>query len=97
MGNGFAARRAALAARVGAGRPAGCARALALAGGSLGAPAPQMPDPGAAAVVVLAVAVAAVDADRPAVGVGGDHRVHAIGLAGAAEVLDRFAGAVAAA
>ena len=45
-------------------------------------------DPGSAAVVVLAVAVAAVDADRPAVSVGGDDRVHAVGLADAAEVLD---------
>jgi hypothetical protein len=45
---------------------------------------------------VLAVAVAAVDADRPAVGVGGDHGMHAIGLAGAAEILDRLSGAVTA-
>ena len=51
-------------------------------------------DPRSAAVVVLAVAEAAVDADRPAVRVDDDDRVHAIGLARAAEVLDRFAGAV---
>ncbi len=53
-------------------------------------------DAGPAAVVVLAVAIAAVDADGPAVCVGGDDGVHAVGLAGAAEVLDRFPGAVTA-
>jgi hypothetical protein len=52
-------------------------------------------DPRAAPVVVLAVAVAAVDADRPAVAVGGDNGVHPVGLADAAEILNRFAGAVA--
>ena len=51
-------------------------------------------DPGAAAIVVLAVAEAAVDADRPAVRVHDDDRVHAVGLARAAEVLDRLAGAI---
>jgi hypothetical protein len=44
---------------------------------------------------VLAVAIPAVDADRPPVAVGGDHRVHPVGLAGTAEILDRFTGAVA--
>ena len=53
-------------------------------------------DPRSAAVVVLAVAVAAVHADGPAIGVGRDHGVHAIGLADAAEVLDGFPGPVAA-
>jgi hypothetical protein len=42
------------------------------------------------------VAVAAVDPDRPAVIVGGDDGVHAIGFAGSAEVLDGFTGAVTA-
>jgi len=51
-------------------------------------------DPSAAPIVVLAVAVAAVHANGPAVFVGGDHRVHPVGLAGSAEILDRFAGAV---
>jgi hypothetical protein len=45
---------------------------------------------------VLAVAVAAVDPDGPAVAIGGDDRVHAIGLADPAEVLDRLPGAVTA-
>jgi hypothetical protein len=40
------------------------------------------------------VAVSTIDADRTAVGVGRDHGVHAIGLAGSAEILDRFARAV---
>jgi hypothetical protein len=43
---------------------------------------------------VLAVAKAAIDPNRPAVGVGRDDGVHPIGLAGAAEVLDRFTGAI---
>jgi hypothetical protein len=46
------------------------------------------PDARAAAVVVFAVTVAAIHPNRPAVRVSGDHRVHAIGLAGPAEVLD---------
>ena len=51
-------------------------------------------DAATATIVVLAVAVAAVDADGTAVGVGGDDRMHPIGLAGTAEVFDRFTGAV---
>src|SRR6185436_8494578 len=51
-------------------------------------------DPRTAAVVVFAVAVAAHDADRTSVAVDHDDRVHAIGLAGAAVVLDRLTRAV---
>jgi hypothetical protein len=43
---------------------------------------------------VLALAKPAHHANRLAVGVGSDHRVHAIGLARAAEVFDRFAGTI---
>ena len=47
-----------------------------------------------APIIVLAVAVAAIDANRPSAGVGGDDGVQAIGFADAAEVFNRFAGAV---
>src|SRR5688500_1167832 len=49
-----------------------------------------------AAVVVFAAAVVADNANRPAVRVGGHHRVNAIGLAGAAVVFDRIAGSIGA-
>src|SRR5262249_31789936 len=52
-------------------------------------------DSRAAAEIVLAVAVAARHANRLAVLVGRNHGVHAIGLARAAEVFDRFARAIA--
>src|SRR5919107_3792565 len=45
---------------------------------------------------MFAVAVAAGDANRTSVAVGHDDRMHAIELAGAADVLDRVPGAVAA-
>ena len=51
-------------------------------------------DPPSATIVVLAVAVAAVHADGAAVRVGSDDGMHPVGLAGTAEVFDRFAGAV---
>ncbi len=50
--------------------------------------APAVPVLRAAAIVVLAVAEAARHPHRLAVAVGGNHRVHAVGLAGAAEVLE---------
>jgi hypothetical protein len=40
------------------------------------------------------VAVPAIDANRSSIGVGGDHRVEAIGFADAAEILEGFAGTV---
>src|SRR5438093_10122 len=43
---------------------------------------------------MLAVAVAARDTHRMPFGIGDDHGVHAIGLARAAEVFERLAGAV---
>jgi hypothetical protein len=45
---------------------------------------------------MFAVAIAAGDADRPALGVRDDHGMHAIELAGAADVLDRVPRAVTA-
>ena len=54
----------------------------------------RMPDPGSAAVVVLAVAESAVDANRHAVPVHDDDGVHAVGLAGAAVILDGLAGSI---
>jgi len=54
----------------------------------------RMPDPGSAAVVVLAVAESAVDANRHAFPVHDDDGVHAVGLAGAAVILERIAGLV---
>ena len=54
----------------------------------------RMPDPGSAAVVVLAVAESAVDANRHAAPVHDNDGVHAVGLAGAAVILDGFAGAI---
>jgi hypothetical protein len=46
---------------------------------------------------MFTVTVAAIHADRPTFFVGRDHGVHPIGLAGAAEVLDRFTRAIPAA
>src|SRR5262249_40965273 len=66
-------------------------RGIAPAGGrrlALGA------NPRSAAIVVLAVTVPARDAQRRPVLIRDDDRMHAIGLARAAEVLDRFSGAV---
>ena len=54
----------------------------------------RMPDPGSAAVVVLAVAESAVDANRHTFPVHDDNGVHAVGLAGAAVVLDGLAGPI---
>ena len=62
--------------------------------GPYGRPAWHQPDPCPAAIVVFAVAVSAVDANRPSVGIRRDNGVHPVGLAGPAEILDRFAGAV---
>jgi len=53
-----------------------------------------MPDTWAAAVVVFAVAESAVDANRHAVPVHDDDGVHAVGLAGAAVILDGFTGSM---
>jgi hypothetical protein len=43
---------------------------------------------------MFAVTISTVDANRPAVAVHNDHGVHAVRLARAAEVLDRFAGSI---
>ena len=49
---------------------------------------------GAAAVIVLAAAISARDAQRCAVGVRRDHRVHAVRLADAADVLEGISRAI---
>src|SRR3954469_15360265 len=75
------------------------ARPLVAAGtGAASGPAPlgAAADAGSAAEIVLAVAIAAVDADRPAITIGGDDGVHAVGLADPAEIFDRLPGAIAA-
>src|SRR5262249_40902332 len=56
-------------------------------------PAPRL-DPGTAPIVVLAPAVAARDPHRLTPGVNDDDAVHAVELAGAAVVFNRFARAV---
>jgi hypothetical protein len=51
-------------------------------------------DPWSATVIVFAVTESTVDTYRYALFVDNDDRVHAVGLAGAAEVLDRLAGSI---
>jgi hypothetical protein len=54
----------------------------------------RMPHPGPPSVIVLASAESTGDANRHGISVHDDDGVHAVGLAGAAVILERLAGSI---